>query len=922
MRSIFLNLRALTAAVAVAVVAGAAGCGNSATAGGEDAAATSDSGGGATDVAVGGTDVASGTDIATDSAGTDAAPTLDLGGTDAADSGSGGGDADTTVAPSCPGGAGCACQSNSDCSNAAGKCIATPKGLKCAKPCDKEKCGADEQCITSGGAEPISICVPKWASICNPCSDNQECEKLDPGARCVSGGENGAFCGSKCTVDVDCPAGYECKEGQDVAGATSKQCVVKGGAACTCSEYALSLELSTVCYKVSGTAKCQGKRTCLSDGKPNAPPGGGLSSCYAPEPTKEICDGKDNDCNGKVDDAGICDDGKPCTDDNCKGAGGCDNPPKTGFCDADGTVCTKDDKCVNGECKTGDLLICDDKNECTKDSCDPKDGCKFVHDDGKSCNADDNLCTEGDACKAGKCEAGAEKPCASKDACTKGKCSTLDGKCKWTFQDTFPCNDGNLCTDKDKCDQAKGDCFGVVIQCDDQNPCTSDACDPTKGCVHDKSLSSPCDDGDACTTKDVCGGGVCAGTVVDPAKPKTAGGCADGNPCTTDLCNPAVGCQNKPDSTGPCDDGNPCTQGDVCATGTCKPGTNLCACTADSDCASKEDGNFCNGTLYCDKGAAPYTCKVNPATLVECSTAADGQCKSTKCEVGTGKCVTDKKADGMDCDADGTVCTDKDSCANGSCVAGKVVVCDDKNPCTKDACDPKKGCVFDYTVDPCDADQNLCTQNDVCKAGVCIAGAKKVCDDGEDCTQDSCTTATGLCAYTPIPNKTCEDGNSCTVGDGCKGGKCEAGAGQVCDDSNPCTKDSCDSKTGCTFKNDDTIKVPCYSGDPATKGNGQCKSGSSACAAGKVDPVCVGEVLPGKVELCDGADNNCDGVTDEGCKPTGFGARLGSAMVSGSAKTYGTRAFVGGTPAVGEAKGANHTANFGYFAWIKVLFKL
>ena len=912
--------RSLALAFCLTLAAVGAACSNDAGSG-DDAAAV-DSGPTGSDTVLTGNDAddaAVGTDASVAPLDNGAKP--DTGpATDAVDAGDTGG-TDATVNP-CPGGPGCACTQNSDCPSAAGKCIATPKGLKCAKSCAQDKCADNEKCVTSGGAEPIDICVPKFAAACNPCNDNQECEKLDNGARCVDQGENGAFCGSKCTVDAECPSGYECKDSKDVGGTTTKQCVVKGGAACACSEYALSLELSTTCYKLAGAAKCQGKRACLADGKPQAPAGGGLSSCYAPDPTPEICDGKDNDCNGKTDET-TCIDNKVCTDDICKGSGGCDNPAKSGNCDADGTVCTKDDQCVGGECKAGAVQICDDKNDCTKDSCDPKDGCKYTPDDGKSCNSDDNPCTENDACKDGACKPGADKACSASDQCTKGKCSTIDGKCKYTFQDTFPCNDGNLCTDKDKCDQAKGDCFGAVISCEDQNPCTLDSCDPTKGCAHDKTLSSPCDDGDACTIKDVCNNGACGGTNVDPTKPKATGGCDDGNPCTTDLCNPAIGCQNKPDSVGGCNDDNPCTQGDTCSGGSCKAGTNICACTADSDCKSKEDNNFCNGTLFCDKAAAPYQCKINPATLVECSTGSDGQCKVTACEPGTGQCVTTNKVNGTDCDADGTVCTDKDACTDGKCVIGKLVVCDDKNVCTKDSCDPKKACVYDYTADPCDADNNLCTQNDTCKTGVCIAGAKVACDDGQDCTADACVTTTGKCDYVAIPNKTCEDGNNCTVGDNCVAGKCISGPGPNCDDNNACTKDTCDAKTGCKSVNDDTLKVDCYSADPATKGKGTCKAGVWACKAGTIDKSsCMGEVTPSSKEQCDGADDNCNGQVDEGCKPTGFAARMGNASISGSGTKYGAKAFVGGSSVVGEAAGGKYTARYGFYAWVKALLGL
>jgi hypothetical protein len=46
--------------------------------------------------------------------------------------------------------------------------------------------------------------------------------------------------------------------------------------------------------------------------------------------------------------------------------------------------------------------------------------------------------------------------------------------------------------------------------CDDGNPCTDDVCFAS-ACLH-LNNTNPCDDGLACTTGDVCGGGVCQGT--------------------------------------------------------------------------------------------------------------------------------------------------------------------------------------------------------------------------------------------------------------------------------------------------------------------------------------------------------------------------------------------------------------------------
>jgi hypothetical protein len=56
-----------------------------------------------------------------------------------------------------------------------------------------------------------------------------------------------------------------------------------------------------------------------------------------------------------------------------------------------------------------------------------------------------------------------------------------------------------------------GGCAHQPVDCDDADPCTDDWCDPRRGCMHAFN-AAPCDDGDGCTTGDVCSNGVCAGT--------------------------------------------------------------------------------------------------------------------------------------------------------------------------------------------------------------------------------------------------------------------------------------------------------------------------------------------------------------------------------------------------------------------------
>lgn len=913
---------------AILLTAFAVGCGDSGD--GEVSGGVADTSGAGEDTGGGVSADAAIEDAGEEDAGgeADAGAAADAGTADAgaaADAGTDAGEADAADAgvSACPGGDYCPCNGNDDCDK--GFCIDSPSGKICAEECVDTctKEGFVCKLIPGPGGDSKPVCVPKAGNLCDPCNKNAQCASLADGdAKCVDLGETGAFCGASCKADADCDNGYECKDVKDVTGADTKQCVVKGGGACTCSKEAIKKELSTKCAVTSGAAKCEGVRTCLPDGKQGAPAGGGLTKCLAPTPLEEKCNGKDDDCDGDTDEA-TCDDSNDCTEDKCDAAKGCKSTNKSGIaCDADGSVCTKDDTCKDGKCEAGAKQVCDDKNPCTKDSCDPKAGCKYENDDGQPCDADNTECTQNDKCKAGKCEPGGAKACKSTDQCLTGKCNISDGKCNYKFQEGQSCNDGNPCTTGEKCQ--KGDCNGEVTKCDDNNSCTTDSCDKAKGCVH-STVTSPCDDGNPCTEKDTCDAKKCVGKPVD-VKVK----CEDNNACTEDVCDKVLGCQNKLINGKSCDDGNDCTPNDKCTNGTCKGGISICNCLQDSECKAKEDGNACNGTLFCDKTKAPYVCKVDPKTVVKCDSSSDTFCAQTKCEPATGKCLVLKKSNGTACDADQSVCTNNDQCTGGVCTPGKNVACDDKNVCTTDSCDPKSGCKFIANTNACDADGDACTQNDICSSKTCTAGKKKNCDDGNACTENTCGKADGKCATKDL-SKTCDDGNACTEGDKCgkaAGGKwsCVPGKGPDCNDNNPCTKDTCEKTGGCKNTVDSSITVKCYTGDPKTQDKGICKSGTQKCdSQGKLG-TCTGEVKPELKETCgDKKDNTCDGVVDGGCAPTGYVARFGSAVVKGQVtlkgKKYDARMFVGGSATVGESKGTKNSAQFGFYAWLNALLK-
>lgn len=112
---------------------------------------------------------------------------------------------------------------------------------------------------------------------------------------------------------------------------------------------------------------------------------------------------------------------------------------------------------------------------------------------------------------------------------------------------------------------------------------------------------------------------------------------------------------------------------------------------------------------------------------------------------------------------------------------------------------------------PCVVDAD-CIQEDVCARsfcddGTCVIGPPLVCDDGDECTRDTCDSATGECLFEPLTRD--EDG------DGFLGPRpgFAAGApgscGNDCDDTRP-------------------------------------------------------EAFPGGLEVCDGVDNDCNGIVDDG----------------------------------------------------------
>lgn len=174
------------------------------------------------------------------------------------------------------------------------------------------------------------------------------------------------------------------------------------------------------------------------------------------------------------------------------------------------------------------------------------------------------------------------------------------------FSDGSVCGDGSVRSD-------------LGEQCDDGNTAAGDCCD--QSC---QAETGSCDDGDPCTSADVCSAGACNGG--------GAAVCDDGVACTIDTCSPATGCVATPND-GACDDAIACTA-DVCHP--------VSGCSHSADDSLCEDGDLCTteicqpSTLECAYGSAPrLDCQASPTSVFLLTDAKGNEKLSWKWKKGT-----------------------------------------------------------------------------------------------------------------------------------------------------------------------------------------------------------------------------------------------------------------------------------------------
>jgi hypothetical protein len=373
------------------------------------------------------------------------------------------------------------------------------------------------------------------------------------------------------------------------------------------------------------------------------------------------------------------------------------------------------------------------------------------------------------------------------------------------------------------CDGLDNDCDGdidepglfegkLVELCDDENDCTEDACKGVAGCSYAAQSGIECVDGNPCTVADHCEEGVCAGSTVD---------CDDSNVCTDDSCDETGGCVFVANSAK-CDDEDPCTVADQCEAEECGGVAVDCQCMTDEDCVALEDGDVCNGTLVCDTAKLPHLCVVKPNSTITCGDpeGVDAPCLKSACDPVSGECSFAPKADDIPCN-NGNACTLNDSCLAGKCAGGAPANCNDGNPCTDDSCDGVEGCSSLPNDGECD-DNNPCTDGDHCSEGACIPVSLVDCDDNNPCTQDLCNM-NGGCVHNIVAGA-CSDSNPCTLNDQCINGACAPGPSPDCNDDNPCTDDSCGEDGACLHL---ANSGQCDDGNECTAGD-HCAGGKCA----------------------------------------------------------------------------------------------
>ena len=398
--------------------------------------------------------------------------------------------------------------------------------------------------------------------------------------------------------------------------------------------------------------------------------------------------------------------------------------------------------------------------------------------------------------------------------------------------------------------------------CDATHYCPDTECDGFDGCYGDYWR-------DYTDVPNLClGNCTCEDNICDDY---TETNCDDGIACTIDLCDDIGGCSNVPDDSL-CNDGN------VCTTDSCDASAGCVHINNNDPC---DDDNLCTENDVCSAGACSGTDK-------DCG---DGnECTTDSCDPLTGDCVHD--------------CQEGNSCNDGNDYTVNDVCLDYQDICV--CMGTSIDCFYDSECD----DDLYCNGVETCDltTHTCLAGTPVNCDDGVDCTDDTCDEEQDRCNHQNKPYGTdcglsrdcpdnycidpylyeypadghdyCDGAGSCVVyscdstGNECNYNDCNA----ECDEANPCEDSTC-SETYGDYCLADGLTLMDYNEDEILNNIIVSDSCSNNCLDGCVCEDCgvdCSEPNPAQVDCSfecplsespetscdDGYDNDCDGLVD------------------------------------------------------------